>query len=485
MAIELRDFQPAAVEALRENIRAGVSNQLLVAPTGSGKTIIATYLIDECRKKGKRAVFVCDRKPLINQTSDVLDFYDIPHGVIQADHWRRQPHQLVQVASAQTLARRKWPPADLIIVDEAHTFHQNVLRRIDERDTVVIGLTATPFTKGMGRHYDQVVSVTTTNNLIERKMLASYRIFSASEPDMGDAKVVAGEWTDDAAAERAMPIVGDVVAEYLKHCSGQRFIAFGVNVAHCAELQKRFMEAGVQCALYTYQTGDEERADMVREFKNPDGYLHGLVSVSALSKGFDAPTVECIIMARPLRSSLAEHIQIFGRGLRIDPAKPDKVCTILDHAGNCARLWGPTMNFFENGATELDDGTRKPKEKKPAAERDPVKCPKCAAVHAPRPMCPSCGHEYPRRSNVREVDGELAELTGATAGTDEREALYAQLLYFANERGYAKGWAAHKYRERTGAWPNGMAPAPAPPTGAVLRWIRSRMIAWARAKKSA
>ena len=100
----------------------------------------------------------------------------------------------MQICSQQTLARRKWPDADIIFVDEAHTVTETVKKRIAARDTVTIGLTATPFTKGLGKHYDAIVNVTTTNKLIESGNLANYRIFAASEPDMTGVKVVAGEW---------------------------------------------------------------------------------------------------------------------------------------------------------------------------------------------------------------------------------------------------------------------------------------------------
>lgn len=485
--IDLYEWQGEAVEALRANIRGGVKNQILAAPTGSGKTVIASYLIDECAKKGKRAVFVCDRIPLIDQTSATFDQYGIPHGVIQADHWRVQPWQKIQIASAQTLARRKWPDdLSLIVVDEAHTIHKTVVQRIKERDCVTIGLTATPFTKGLGKHYDAVVTVRTLNQLTADQYLAPYTIFAASEPDMTGAKVVAGEWTEEEAATRAMPIIGDIVTEYLRHGAGKKFIAFGVNVKHCEEIQKQMMAAGVMCGLYTYQTGDEDRAEMIREFAKRDSYLHGLVSVSALAKGFDNPAVEVVIMARPLRSSLAEHIQILGRGLRRDPMNPEKRCVVLDHAGNCVRFYGPMNDFFENGATELDMGKRKEKKKPTAKERDPYKCPQCSHVHDPRPMCPACGHEYPRRSMVEHVPGTLSELTGLPAGTGEdKQSFYSQMIGYAMERGWNPKAADHKYRERFGVWPKGLEKVPATPTSQTRSWIRSRMIAWAKSKKAA
>jgi superfamily II DNA or RNA helicase len=449
--------------------------------TVTHNTVIGSHLLDECLNKGKRAVFLCDRISLIDQTSALLDDYGIPHGVIQAQHWRWQPHQKVQVASAATLERRGWPECELIIVDECHSHRADVAKRIIKRDCVVVGLTATPFTKGMGKYYDAVVTVTTTNKLIAEKRLCPFTTFASSEPDMTGAKVVAGEWTDDVAAERSMSIVGDCVAEYLKHGGNKKYIAFGCSVAHCAAIQEQMMAAGVVCELYTYRTRDDERTQMVREFRKRDSRIRGLISVAALSKGFDVPDVECIIMARPLKSSLAEHIQLLGRGLRWDGANPDKRCVVLDLSGNMVRFWAEMCDFFENGCNELDDGKPKAKRKAEPKEKKPLKCPKCFNVHAPLPACPACGFEYPRRAVPEHVAGALVELTNtASAGRDEKQQFWSELLAYREERGYAPGWAAHKYREKFGVWPRGLSNVQDNPSQKTLNWIRSRQIAWSK-----
>ena len=98
-SIELRPYQLDAIERLRGGIRAGYKNQLLCSATGSGKGVIAASLMDECAKKGNRAVFVCDRLSLINQTSALLDSYGIAHGVIQAQHPRWRPYERIQAVS--------------------------------------------------------------------------------------------------------------------------------------------------------------------------------------------------------------------------------------------------------------------------------------------------------------------------------------------------------------------------------------------------
>ena len=142
--INLRDYQAASIDGLRANIKAGVKNQILLAPTGAGKTVMAAHLLNEAQGKGRRAVFVCDRISLVNQTSATLDHYGIPHGIMQAQHWRFKPWEKVQIASAATLARRGWPDADLIIVDECHAQVKDTIERIAKRDAITIGLSATP-----------------------------------------------------------------------------------------------------------------------------------------------------------------------------------------------------------------------------------------------------------------------------------------------------------------------------------------------------
>lgn len=485
MEITLRPYQETAVEALRQGIRDGKKNILLAAATGAGKTLCAAHLIDECRKKRKRALFIVDRTVLCAQTSAVFDQYGIPHGVIMSDHWRFQPYQLVQVASAQTLARRKWPEdVSLVVVDEAHVIHRNVAERIGKREVVTIGLSATPFQKGLGKLYDDVVTVIPTHTLIRDGYLAPYRIFAPSEPDMEGAEVDwKGEWKEAEAEKRSMPIIGDVVREYLNKGDNKKFIAVGVSVEHCRAMQAQFMAAGVQCGLYTYQTPDSEREQMVNEFRKRDGYLRGLISVAALSRGFDVPCVEVIIMARPLRKAIAEHIQVLGRGLRRDPENPDKVLTILDHSGNCVRFFEQTESFFEDGIDALDEHKITSVSPKPKKERDPVKCPKCSAVHKPRPACPSCGHEYPRRNHVIHKPGELAEL--GAGNREDRRAVFAQLRSIQQRYSYQPGWTAHQFKTRFGVWP---AQAwdeiePQQPTPEIERWVRSQMIRWAKSRR--
>lgn len=487
--VDLRPYQLAAVEQVREHIRQGKRNIILCAPTGSGKTVIGSHLINESQRKMRKSAFVVDRVTLINQTSETFDRYGIDHGVVQADHPRRLPYKRVQICSAQTVARRKWPDADLLVIDEAHTVQKVVVDRITPRDTVTIGLTATPFTRGLGKIYDALVNVTTTAKLIEDGFLSPYRIFAAVEPDMTGVRVVAGEWVESEASKKALEVVGDVVAEYVKHGEGRKFICSSCDVAHAEELARQFNMAGIRVETYTYKTPDEQRAEIVQEFKREDSAIRGLISPVALTKGFDVPDVSCIIMARPLRKSLAEHIQFFGRGLRIHPNKAD--CIVLDHSGNCARFWDDWTEFFETGCLELDDGKPKPKPKKKDDEAPQfVKCAQCKHLHKPAPRCPVCGHEHPRKQTVQHVEGTLKELIASGDRKKLTAEVWPQVCAYARE--HREGDTARKmalalYKQMTGGWPKGEfedTPS-APITPAVAGKIRSLNIAYAKARKSA
>lgn len=457
MKVQLRQYQLDAVEQARNAMRAGAKNVLIVAPTGSGKTVIASHLIDESAKKGKRSAFVIDRLSLLGQTSETFDRYGIDHGVIQGGHWRFKPQLPVQICSIQTVARRKWPDCDLIIVDEAHTVTDAVQKRIQPRNTRAIGLTATPFTKGLGKLYDTVVNVTTTNRLIEQGFLSNYVIYSCVEPDMDGVKIVAGEYEEAETSKRALQVVGDVVKEYLEKGQDRKFICSAVDTAHVYELQRQFLAAGINVSAYTYKEKAEDRDDILKEYRKSDSNIRGLITVTAASKGFDCPDIGCVIMARPLRKSLAEHIQFFGRGLRTAEGKEN--CIILDHSGNSARFWSDWNDFFEFGVTELDDGKKKekPKSKEKDEEKEMCKCPACNVMHMPRPSCPACGHEYPRKKSIEHIPGTLKELVATGNPTLMRRELWPQIVAVVLEKGnpdpeYIQRRSQAIYHELTGTF---------------------------------
>ena len=208
MKVSLReDYQVPAFTCMREAIRAGARSIFVNAPTGSGKTVIASALMEMVMDKGNRANFVVDRLSLVDQTSATFDRYGLAHGVIQASHPRYRPSLPIQVCSVQTLSKRGWPEADIDVIDEAHILHASVKARIASKKTIVVGMSATPFTKGLGTYFDAVVNVTTTRWLIDKGWLVPYRVFSCSEPDMAGVRVKStGEWDEKEASGKALEV---------------------------------------------------------------------------------------------------------------------------------------------------------------------------------------------------------------------------------------------------------------------------------------
>lgn len=317
----LRPFQATTHEAIRQAAREGHKRILVCAPTGAGKTVQAMNTIKETLGKGRRAMFLADRKTLIAQTSNVARDLGLGrHGIIQADNPMLDLSLPFQIASCQTLMRRGWPDSDVLIIDEVHTMYKTWRDRIldPECRSFVIGLTATPFSPGLGRYFTKLINAATMAELTESGTLVPMRIFSCRRPDMSDAGAKpGGEWSDEAAAKAEMAIIGDVLTEWQRIASDRKTIIFGPTVAYSNELAKRFNDAGITAAVFCNETPDDERARLTTDFAH--GFIRVLISVDALAKGFDQKDVGCVCDCRPLRKSLSTAIQMWGRGLRSSP----------------------------------------------------------------------------------------------------------------------------------------------------------------------
>ena len=177
--LELRPHQTEVVEKISKGFADGHRAILLYAPTGFGKTEVAIHLMQEIARSWKTVAMVMDRIVLVNQTSTRLGRYKIDHGVMQADHWRFKPMERIQICSAQTLEKRdNFPDLDYIIIDECHVQRKSVLKFIEKNPSIkVVGLTATPFTAGLGDTYSHVVGASSTGELIEKGWLTPLKIF--------------------------------------------------------------------------------------------------------------------------------------------------------------------------------------------------------------------------------------------------------------------------------------------------------------------
>ena len=273
-------------------------SQILYAPTGAGKTEIAIALLNATKIKGNRAAMLLDRIILCDQTSQRLEKYSIDHGVMQSGHWRYRPSERIQVCSAQTLERRgSFPGLNLLIVDEAHQTRKQTTEFIKANpDVKVIGLTATPFTKGLGSIYKNVVSTVTTKELVDQKILVPLRVFIAKQIDMKGAKKIAGEWAADVAQQRGMMITGDIVTEWVKKTheifgKPVKTIVFCAGVEHGTDLMRKFSEQGYNFVAISYRDDQDFKRDVIEEFSKPNSDIHGLIATDILTRGFDVPDV--------------------------------------------------------------------------------------------------------------------------------------------------------------------------------------------------
>ena len=457
---EPRAFQQAAHDALRQGFRDGHKNQLIMAPTGAGKTYLGHRIAHEALVKGRKVVFMCDRTTLINQTSKAADAYGLgAHGIVQANHWRRSTEMPYQIASAQTVARRGyWPEADVIIIDEAHTQLKAWTEYVNETKAAVIGLSATPFSPGLGKYFTNLINATTMHALTLSGVLVPMRVFTCRRADMAGAAVTStGEWSDSAVEERGMEIIGDVVTEWVKLAQNRKTIVFGATIKHCQEMTRQFIDAGVMAAVFTSETTGPEREILLKEYSKPDSSLRVLVSVEALAKGFDVPDVGCVVDCRPLRKSLSTAIQMWGRGLRSSPDTGKVDCLLLDHSGNITRFAEDYSTIFFDGLDALDMGEKLDKKiRKDDEEFEAKGCPSCGYKPFSK-RCMSCGFEHQAAALIESVPGEMQEvMLGKKKLAEDHSHLWAQLCTYARSHSKPEkqaGRAWHLYQKITGRQP--------------------------------
>lgn len=487
----LRPLQESAIAQIRQAIREGHKRIVLMAPTGFGKTLTAAHIIAGALSKGKRPMFVCPAIALVNQTLASFEGEGIRDiGVIQAQHERTDFTAAVQIASVQTLIRRTLPQVDFVLIDEVHITYDKLNQILDGdawRDKVVIGLSATPWAKGMGLRWTKLVIAATTKGLIDGGFLTPFRVFApASDPDLSKVKIVKGEY-EERGASLVMSdklLIADIVKTWLEKGENRPTFLFAVDCAHARFIRAEFLQAGVSCGYIDGNSTDDERKDTFRRFRSGEDKI--IASVGCLIAGIDED-VRCVIDAQPLSKSEIRHVQKIGRGLRTAPGKADLI--VLDHAGNTQRIGLVTdihhdaLDRRRPSEREIDDGEREvPK---------PVKCPACHAIFAPRKLCPNCGYKFPfkeAKNMVATRDGDLVEYgSGKKKQGPSQQAkgdFYAEVLFIAQEKGYAPGWAAHKYKERYGDWPRERR-QPVAPSLETVRYLKHLQIRWARRKEKA
>lgn len=476
----LRPHQARAIKLTREAILAGKDRIVLQMPTGAGKTRTAAEIVSGALAKGKRVAFTVPAISLVDQTVAAFESEGIDAiGVMQANHVRTDRFQPVQVVSVQTLGRRARPDADVVIVDECHVQHEPVRAWMGDRTErrVFIGLTATPWAKGMADHWQALVSPVRMADLIEAGVLSPFRVYAPSSPDLSGVKVVAGDYHEGQLGEvmGGAQLVADVVQTWKARAQGLPTLVFAVNRAHAAQLVQQFADAGVQMGYCDANTDIIERQYLFGQMAR--GALAGIVNIGTLTTGVDAD-VRCIVLARPTKSEML-FVQMIGRGLRSAPGKAEAL--ILDHADNHDRMGFVTDIHHDR----LLSGREKPHAtKQDKGEATPKACPSCGTLKKGG-VCPSCGFKPERQSEIEVEAGELVEFKPKPPkhNRDEKQRFYSQLLTVAQQRRRSSGWVANAFREKMGVWPRGLSESPLPVSQEVAGWVRSKDIRWAKSKQ--
>ena len=478
--MELRPYQTDSIERLRAGLREGQRALVLSSPTGSGKTVIAMEMIHRAIERGSRVLFIIDGLHLMSQTAERFHASGIEYGLIGDGTYTGVSRQVV-IAMVQTLIRRdETALADLlsqyqvVYIDECHVQYQRLLTALRTSATPTIGLTATPFAHGMGTHYDALVQVTTTSQLIAEQHLAPLRIRACTEIDMTGRPLIRGEWSSDDVRDATRPIVGDIPSTWIEETrriygSPVKTMMFSADIAHGEELCAAFLARGIDARQITAYDTAAYRERTMRAYIG--GEFDIVCSVAALGKGIDIPDIQCIIIARPLARSFMTHLQMLGRGMRPSPGKDH--CLVLDHAGNCVAFFDPTESFFTIGATHLDNGQYRGVARA-KREHATATCRSCGSILTPGiPTCLACGTERRRARSEVPVPGTIVDIDihGRRTITIESESgrpwegttldLWRACCADANrylrrheDIARARRQAVAKYRSLTGAWPS-------------------------------
>jgi superfamily II DNA or RNA helicase len=472
---------------------------LLVSPTGSGKTVVFAELIRRLQASEKRIFVLVHRRELTKQASDKLSALGIAHGIVQAG-FEPQPWLPVQVVAVQTFNARvlksqrlEIDPPDVIVVDEAHHIVARTYRAIINRhpDALIIGITATPCRgdgRGLGGIFQRLIETVDIPALVGAGHLVPIVTYAPSQPDLESVHVRRGDYVQGEleAAVNTAKLVGDIVEHWLRIARGRPTVVFGTTVKHSIHIRDCFCEAGIMAEHLDGNKPVEERDAILAKLAS--GQIDVLTNCAVLTEGWDCPAVSCIVLARPTKS-LGLFRQMAGRGLRPGAGKSNLL--LLDHAG---ATWEHGL-IADPIAWDLDEGRKAVNQEHSSRSKGHkprlTTCPECSGVRMEGQPCPACGWLPPKRGQAFDViDGELGEVGPDGVKTpkytaEEKKVFYRGLLWIAQERSYKPGWAAHKAKEKFGTWPASNNVSAAPPDPAVRSWVKSRQIAYAKARQNA
>lgn len=450
---ELRPYQRAAIDAMKEYWANGGGNPLVDMATGVGKSVVLAGLIKELREEypDLRILVLVHVKELVEQDAKaILRLWpQAPIGINSAGLGRRDRRSPILFASVQSVHRiaRELGPRDLVLIDEAHLvpfsgdgMYRTLLEELREivPDLRVGGFTASPYRLDRGRlddGDDRLFSDTVYRYGIGDGISDGYLapLISKATLTTLDVSGVArrgGEFVAGAleSAVNIDPITQAAVSELVELGHDRRsWLLFASGVNHAIKLRDAVRARGISCEVVTGETPAGERDRIIRDFRA--GRIRCLSNAQVLTTGFDSPNVDLIGMLRPTLSK-GLYVQICGRGTRpvylsgFDPnaatakeriaaiarsSKPN--CLVLDYAGN-VRRHGPV------DAIEIRGSAGGAREGAVTVETVRAKeCPDCQTLVALNCReCSTCGHEWVRDDGPKHeptADGERPILSSA------------------------------------------------------------------------
>jgi superfamily II DNA or RNA helicase len=346
MSIALWPHQRAAITAVRHAIDEGRRSGLVVAPTGSGKTV--TYLT-LARELNRPTLVLVHRDELVRQATGAAAavWPEAPAGVVQGarDDWEGRRLVVASVPWLQPPRLERMPPGQfgLVIADEVHHLPAPMWSAAVAHfePGFLLGLTATPDRldgRGLAPWFgpEPVFTYAVQKAVADGVLVPVRQLAVRTGTCLDDVAVQNGDFAS-AALSAAVSTAGRnraVVEAYLAHAAGRRAVAFAVDRAHVEQLVGAFRAAGVRAEGITGNLPLGERRRVLADFAG--GELAVLVNCEICTEGFDDPGIGCVIMARPTRSR-GLYQQCVGRGLRTCPQEGKADCLVLDITDNCDR----------------------------------------------------------------------------------------------------------------------------------------------------
>jgi len=439
--LTLRDYQDSIVRDTVGTIRQGYKAPLVVAPTGSGKTIMFAFIAMQAVGKGKRVLILTHRREILQQTMSKLFAFGVQAGQIASG--RPMTTEFVQVAMVGTLINRleSIQPPDLIIIDEAHHAVSNTWSKIlNHFDVLKIGFTATPERlsgEGLIEIFDTMILGPHTHELVKSGNLSYPRMFCGPNIQVkAKMKVTRGDY-DKAEQTKKMKervVVGSVIQHYKDRLNGLPAVCFCVSIEHCHIMEEEFQAAGFRSRTVHGRMNRSDRDAAIDGLRT--GEVQVLCSCDVISEGVDVPVIAGAILLRRTKS-LGLYLQQVGRALRPYPGKTEAI--ILDHAGN----------FYEHGHVLQERNwslLAKKRNKRGSDDMKPPEvsvCPKCSGVWPGLiRLCPyvypdgtPCGYNFQEardradgRKPPKEIEGILREVLPEDTPEGQMQALIDQAL---------------------------------------------------------